>query len=111
MPAFSTDNQPETRGAGGQKRHKIVRDALMLALEREVDVEGKPTRRIAQIAEALCAKASEGDVPATREIFDRVDGKAIQAVEHSGPDGSPIEMSDTEAARRIAALLVGATKG
>lgn len=31
--------------------------------------------------------------------------------EHSGPDGGPIEISDTEAARRIAAMLVGATKG
>jgi hypothetical protein len=111
MPTFSTENQPETRGAGGQKQHKIIRDALMLALNREVQGENGPTKRINQIAEAICKKAGEmGDIPAAKEVFDRVDGKAVQAVEHSGPDGEAIQISDTEAARRIAALLVGATK-
>jgi hypothetical protein len=88
MPEFSTTHQPETRGAGGQKKHKIARDALMVALQREVDIEGKPTKRIYQIADALVLKAAEGDVNAAREIFDRVDGKATQPI--GGDDESPL---------------------
>lgn len=88
MTQFSTGYQPETRGAGGQKKHKVARDALALALEREIEVEGRMTRRIMQIAEALCRKAADGDVQAAKEIFDRVDGKATQPL--SNEDGSPL---------------------
>jgi hypothetical protein len=87
MPEFSATNQPETRGAGGQKRHKICRDALMLALEREVEHEGRPTKRIAMIAEALVKKASDGDTQAAKEIFERIDGKVPQPV--GGSDELP----------------------
>lgn len=81
MPEFSSTNQPETRGAGGQKNHKIIRDALMLALHREVEHEGVKTKRINQIAEALCRKAGEtGDAVSAREVFDRFAGKAAQPI-------------------------------
>jgi hypothetical protein len=95
MTEFSSTNQPETRGAGGQRRHKICRDALMLALEREVEHEGKMTRRIVQIAEALARKAADGDVPAAKEIFERVDGKVPTAI--AGADGEgPVSVSVIE---------------
>lgn len=89
MTKFSEAYQPETRG---QKRSKICRDALALALEREVDHEGKMTRRVVQIAEALAKKAGEGDVQAAREVFDRIDGKVPTPI--AGADGEgPVEVT------------------
>lgn len=45
---------------------------------------------IRKLADRLIEKAAEGDVAALKEIGDRIDGKAIQALEHSGPDGEPL---------------------
>lgn len=45
-------------------------------------------KKLRQIADKLIDKALEGDVSALKEIGDRVDGKAIQAV--TGADGGPI---------------------
>jgi hypothetical protein len=77
--------------AAGRKPDKFMRDALILALHRAaVDCDGKPTRQLNNIADALVRKAAEGDVGAIKEVFDRVEGKAIQATEISGPDGSAL---------------------
>lgn len=95
MAEFSSTNQPETRGAGGQKNHKIIRDALMLALHREVEVEGVKTKRINQIAEALCRKAGEtGDAVSAREVFDRFAGKAAQPIV-GDDDADPVNVKTT----------------
>ena len=45
-------------------------------------------KRIHAIAEKLFEKAAEGDLGATKEIGDRLDGKAIATQELTGPDGS-----------------------
>lgn len=92
---------------GGRKANREWTDALRLAVKR---TDGDKTK-LNKLAENTVELALAGEGWAVKEIGDRLEGKAIQAVEHSGPDGSPIEMSDTEAARRIAAMLVGATKG
>ncbi len=62
---------------GGAKREKFMRDALVIALKREAD-KGTKTKRLQSVAEALVQRAMEGDVPAIKEIFDRVDGKVPQ---------------------------------
>lgn len=65
----------------------------MIALEREVDKgDGEPTKRITMIADKLVEKAAEGDIQAIKEVFDRTEGKAMQALELSGADGAPIEL-------------------
>lgn len=45
------------------------------------------------------------------ELLGKNFGLFKERVEHSGPDGGAIEIGETEAARRIAALLTGAAKG
>lgn len=70
-----------TNPSKGGKPDKLMRDALMVALHREaVDADGKPTKKLAKIADALVDKAIEGDVPAIKEILDRVDGKVALPV-------------------------------
>ena len=46
--------------------------------------------RLHKIAEQLIAEAEAGEAWAVKELIDRVDGKAIQAQELTGADGSPL---------------------
>ena len=64
--------------------------------------------KIAQQGESDAARVS-----AANAILDRGYGKPTQGIEHTGKDGGAIEtsdVSDNEAARRIAFLLTQATK-
>ena len=93
---FSKGNEAANGEAVGKSngRRTVMTDALMKALHEEVSiVEGgkKKTKRLALIATKLAKKAQEGDVQAIKEIFDRTQGKAMQAMEHSGPEGGPME--------------------
>lgn len=63
-------------------KNKPWSDALTRALMAE---DGKKLRAL---AERLVEKALEGDVPALREIGDRMDGKPTQAI--TGADGEPL---------------------
>lgn len=79
------------KGNQNAKKGKIASDAVIAALHREVtDSEGKPTKRLTLIAEKLVELASEGDIRAIREVFDRAEGKAVQALEHSNPSRAPV---------------------
>lgn len=69
-----------------------MRDALVFALHREaVNADGEPTKKLYLVADQLVTKAMNGDVPAIKEIFDRVEGKAPQ----------PIANADDESFRLI----------
>lgn len=88
--------------AAGAKPDKLMRGALILALNREAEEAGKKTKRLHVIANALVKKAMTGSVDAIKEIADRVDGKATQPIEH--------DVSDTVEAflDRIASATEGA---
>lgn len=95
MTEFSENNQPtEDARKKGQGRRRLMTDAIILALNREVDSidAGKPTRRLAIIVEQLVKKAEGGDLAAIKEVIDRVEGRATQALKHevSGNDGGPV---------------------
>jgi hypothetical protein len=53
------------------------------AIRKALLEEDKKTRQIKmhRAARSLVAKAIEGDVPALREIGDRIDGKAMQPID------------------------------
>jgi hypothetical protein len=67
---------------GGQPKNRIWRDAIERAIERR---KGKvDLLAIDDLADKLLDIAFSGDLAAIKEFGDRTDGKAIQAVEHSG---------------------------
>lgn len=66
--------QPGNNNAG---KNKPWSDALRKAL---LQSDGK---RLRNIAEALLAKAEEGDVSALKELGDRVEGRVLQQIEKS----------------------------
>jgi len=76
----------------GGKPDKLARDAIMVALNREVaGADGQPTKRLYVIADKLVERAAEGDLAAIKEVIDRVDGKAHQGVSVAGDeDGGPL---------------------
>jgi hypothetical protein len=47
--------------------------------------------RLETIVGKLLEEAENGNMVAIKELFDRLDGRAVQATEISGPDGGPIE--------------------
>lgn len=63
-----------TRRTAGRDPDKLLRDALLISLNRRVD-KGNSTKRFQKVADALVDAAMKGELSALREIFDRVDGK------------------------------------
>lgn len=47
-------------------------------------------KKLRAIADKLVEMAEAGDIQAMRELGDRLDGKAKQQTELSGPDGQPL---------------------
>ena len=72
---------------GRPKSSKLFKDALNLAVHERVDekplrgVETGDKTKLRRVAEALVEKAMSGDIPAIREVADRLDGKALQATD------------------------------
>ncbi len=71
----------------GAKSDKAWRRALMLALN-EPAADGQ--KKLRKVAEAVVTAAMAGDIPAAKEIGDRLDGKATQGVELAGAGGGPL---------------------
>jgi hypothetical protein len=72
---------------GGRSKEKIWRNAIERAVKRAT--EGKTDyTAIDELADALVTAGKAGDVPALREIGDRLDGKSVQAIANDD-DGSP----------------------
>ena len=80
-------------------RTKIVREALMLALNDEADA---PMRnKMDKIARIHIKMALSGDMPAIKEIYDRLDGRPAQAIVGGDEGDNPISMI-----QRIERLIV-----
>lgn len=82
------------RNAGG-KSDKLIRDALMVAVNREVtDENGQKTKRLYVIANKLAEMAEAGDIQAIKEVADRIDGKAHQTAEITHARARAAELTD-----------------
>ena len=81
-------------GNQNARQAKIWQQAIKRALARlsneSVD------KGLDLIADKLVASAAEGDLAATREIAERMDGKAAQSLMLSGEDGGPVQIQKVE---------------
>lgn len=93
---FSKDNKKANGEivAKSNTKRRFMTESLMLALNREVEDaainDGKPTKKLAMIADRLVNNAADGDLGAIKEIFDRTEGKAAQAIIHQGDADNPL---------------------
>lgn len=80
---------------GGRPKQRKFREALSLALSENDPKTGQPKLR--RIADKLVEAAMQGESWAIREVADRTDGKAVQAVELESDHKQHIdEYSDEE---------------
>lgn len=70
-------------------------DAIRAAVDVEIDPATK-RRKIHAIADKLVALAESGDIQAIKELGDRLDGKATQAIEHSGDVIVKVSQADVD---------------
>ena len=91
---MTSDDAPPDGGNG----NKPMRQALSAALRRQAeDGDGQSAEMLELVALALIDRALDGDVPAIREIFDRMDGKsAAGATMDNGPRKVTLEWKDSE---------------
>lgn len=90
-------------GNSGQRKDKLIRDALMLAVNRVQEGDPQGRKKLAIAAAAVVEKAVEGDLAAFKEIADRIDGKAPQSVDVTTRHEQPItEWTDADLERVIA---------
>lgn len=75
-----------TTNPGGRKSDKPMRDALMLALTEKYGKDDD-RRKLRAVADKAVEMALEGDREMIKMIFDRTDGKPVQAVEGPGTEG------------------------
>lgn len=94
--------------AGGRPpKEKSFYNALSVALAQVngVDVAGQRVTKLRTIAEKLVECAEAGESWAIKEVADRIDGKPMQAIEHSGDigDGSSKDQRDAAFAAALQA--------
>jgi hypothetical protein len=83
-----------TNGRRGTDWRDAIRYALSEVGREYRDGEtDEPAYKIGlrEIAKEFVMAAKSGEAWAMKELGDRVDGKATQAVEVSGPDGEPVQ--------------------
>ncbi len=83
----NTGGRPKGAWAG-----KPWRDALRIAVLLPIDEERKGKTKLDACALALVRAGIAGDVPALKEIGDRLDGKVPQAVIGGGEDDNPVRV-------------------
>jgi hypothetical protein len=76
----------ESGNPGGRPKTKPLTEELARLLEQEAP-NGKGDTWAVVIAQALLTKARKGDVRAITELANRVEGKALQAVEVNSQSG------------------------
>lgn len=88
------------KGIGGRPKGSISISATLRKLMEKNYVAKDPFTQTTEkkkirewIALRLIAQAMQGNIKATKEILDRLEGKAIQITEITGRDGEPIPTS------------------
>ena len=71
------------KGNNNATKNKLFYDRIRKALTQE-------PHRLANIVDKLIEEAENGEAWAVKEIMDRMDGKAVQQTELSGPDGEKL---------------------
>ena len=92
---------------GRPPKEKSFYNALAVALKQVngIGVDGQPVTKLRAIADKLVEAAEAGESWAIREVADRIDGKPMQAIEHSGEigDGSTKDQRDAAFAAALQA--------
>jgi phage I-like protein len=81
--------RPFQPGQSGNPNGRPKSKPFKEALQRALNAAGDDRDMLEAVATALVGKAMMGDVPAIKELADRMDGKVTQPIEGDA-DGEPI---------------------
>lgn len=82
----------DKKNALANNKNGQVRGQFAAMLRR---ITTQKPEKLEKIVDKLLEEAEGGNMVAIKELFDRLDGRAVQATELSGPDGGPIETTGT----------------
>lgn len=94
MPKFSEEQKKSISEKMKGNNNAIKRKPFVDLLTRRVIQDPK---KLEKIVDKLLDQAQDGEAWAIKEVVDRLDGKAVQIQEISGPDGNAIEIEDAGA--------------
>ena len=78
----------------GGNATRPMQEALSAALAREAEGDdGRTAQTLHLVVHKLIARALGGDIPAIKEIFDRMDGPSVAAAAADEPQGGHAEMA------------------
>lgn len=89
---------PFEPGQSGNPKGTAPKKIWIAALNRAIAQDDGKQLRAA--AEKLLALAAEGDVPAIKELGDRLDGKAAQSVTLSGDPENPLQIVERRVVKK-----------
>jgi len=98
----ATPKEPWKYRAAGSSRRRIIRTALLKALDEDM---GDGTRAIDRFARSMVASAIDGSVDAAKFVTDRVDGKQLAAQELTGDAEVSVVVDDQRMIRALALLV------
>jgi hypothetical protein len=90
--------KPWAKGQSGNPNGRPVK-SLTTVLRKVVAQKREGECGNVLLAKKLRELAFEGGLEAIKYIYDRLDGRPVQALEHSGPEGGPIALDINEAKR------------
>lgn len=90
-------NLEKRKSKGGRPKGSKATHTLEAEESRKILI-AKALSRIGPIADALIEKATKGDIQATRELFDRIWGRAAQAIDVTSQGKS---IAPTEASKKM----------
>jgi hypothetical protein len=107
MPDFSSTNQPTTEAKKRGWTFKQTMERLLSQDDAPLGTNDRVPMHERVVRAHIKRAAVDGDMPAIKELYDRVDGKLTDKVEATGKDGAPLvpDIDPTELARRIALIL------
>ena len=103
IPALVADATPAMK----RRQKRFMTAALIDELTKQGEAE---EGALLEIVRKLLTLAKDGELAAIKELFDRVEGKAVQAVELTGANQGPLQlitasMTPADAAREYARTL------
>lgn len=93
--AAQTESNPKGAGAPEGNQNSSKNNRLWAETIRRAVTQADASR-LRRIAEALLTKAEEGDMTAIKELGDRLDGKAMQAIDHEVTGSVTLVLSNND---------------
>jgi len=93
---------------GRPRRGESLAELLRSVLAEKVEIEGgRRVTRARLVAETLVAKAIEGNVPAIRVVFERIEGKAPKCVRETHGQAHEASANETHQNHETTASVAG----